>query len=61
MDAPDTHNGQRQRTNERTDGRRDAPLRSSVRPFVRLLDGVRHLGIKQVSRCREADETIWKK
>jgi len=33
MDAPDRHNGQ---TNKRTDGHRDA----SLRPSVRLLDGV---------------------
>jgi len=44
MDARDRHNGQRDKqTNEqtdgRTDGRRDA---SSVRPSVRLLDGVWH-------------------
>jgi len=38
----DRHNGQKEtneRTNERTDGRRDATLR----PSVRLLDGVWHL------------------
>jgi len=36
MDAPDRHNGQRdKRTDGRTDGRRDASLCLSVRPFVR--------------------------
>ena len=70
MDARDRHNGQRDnRTNERTDGRTDGQTDvwtkrrvASLRPSVRFLDGVWHIGfhsnigLSVEKHCRELQQ-----